>query len=449
MSEGRESSYELAAVIFGALMLGLYLKFKTHIERAAIYYNNINWQYVIYTTYYIIFIIIVLSIVVVISYKRVKYYNNLKQEEWSRIQAIQDHKRSKIEYFDKLMKDDFCEGEYYLHIDEIEKKLEHANEYFEKNLPKEKIKTYRKKLEDYNHRANNTIKIIEKWKKYKDDKKLEEERKEQEKIDLKNKQVKELLEFKKLKNSIEALPLKHNYTSDIIGMAERDMESYKRHKEYLSELRREAIEYYKYTDIETKPHLTNKEYEEVYDKVREDIKSGKIKLRKEPEIIGEKLKEKFYLAKGLSNDIKIKALSQGFKHVRGVDLDGKVVPGGFYIKKETSKESDSHFYKKHLLKEIDDRIRIEYCIEDKRADGAIITEYMKIGIEIETGTNDNEQLAEKIEWLNHHFNMWIFIVPREHYDRYSLYVDNKQSYCYTSKRAKEWIIEMLASIDQQ
>ncbi len=433
----------------GLIMFAVYIKIIEPIYQDWINFREaVNWTKILYTTYYIGFVLLIVTISSIVLHRIIKKYRYKKELEQNKILAIESENKNKIDYLEKLLNDDFCKGEYYISIEEIKSRIIETNKVFKQIHPKTAI-NYKGKIKDYNKMANDLIKYLERKKQEREEDEQRIKEAEENKRKESERQVKELFEFKKKKNSVEAVPLEHDYTAEIICKAKREMKYYNHKKAHVKYVKEQAVEYYKYNDIDTKPYISDKKDEEIYEQVRDDIKSGKIKLKKELVIVGGKLKEKFYIAKGLSDDIKRKALGQGFKHVRGVDLDGKVVPGGFYIKKGTSKESDYHFYTKHLLKEIDNRIRIEYCIEDKRVDAAIVVEFMKVGIEIETGTNDNEQLANKIEWLNHHFNLWMFIVPRKHFGKYSLYVDNKQSFCCTPKNGKKWIIDIIASIDQQ
>ncbi len=75
-------------------------------------------------------------------------------------------------------------------------------------------------------------------------------------------QLQELFEFKKKKNSVEAIPLEHNYKEEVIDMAKARMGWYKRQKEHIKYIKYDAIEYYKYNEIDIKPYFKDKENEE-------------------------------------------------------------------------------------------------------------------------------------------------------------------------------------------
>ncbi|MFH1439433.1 MAG: hypothetical protein ABIG89_02630 [Candidatus Woesearchaeota archaeon] len=103
-------------------------------------------------------------------------------------------------------------------------------------------------------------------------------------------------------------------------------------------------------------------------------------------------------------------LRQGFEYVRVNDLDGHQ-RGGFYIKKENSQESNTHFVLKHLFTELHDNIYVEQVFGDRRVDAVFLLEGFKLGIEIETGANREDYLADKIKWLDKNFDSWIFVCP--------------------------------------
>jgi len=174
------------------------------------------------------------------------------------------------------------------------------------------------------------------------------------------------------------------------------------------------------------------------------IKDSKIQI-KEPiiERHGKKLEKSFYRVKDLSEDERLRALSQGFKHYRGIELDGHLCIGGFYIK-NSKKESPYHFTAKHLFAELRPNSKTEYGLGDKRADVAYICKDYKLGIEIETGTNKIEQLAAKIPWLERNFSQWIFVCSRKVMSKYLHLVDEKKSFCLSPKRAKEKVLELTA-----
>ena len=92
---------------------------------------------------------------------------------------------------------------------------------------------------------------------------------------------------------------------------------------------------------------------------------------------------------------------------------------------------------------------MKYCIENKRVDVSYIDTKFKIGIEIETGTNKTEQLIQKVQWLNKHFDKWIIVCTRKNLPKYNKYVNNKKSYCLKPKRSKEKLKELTATMKHQ
>ena len=145
----------------------------------------------------------------------------------------------------------------------------------------------------------------------------------------------------------------------------------------------------------------------------------------------------------MPQDMKTRADAEGFSYVRGNELDGFVAAGGFYITKETQKESNKHFVTKYLFAELHPNMKVEYAKEGKRADVAYISRKFKLAIEIETGTNKLDQLATKIKWLNKHFDYWFFVCSRKHLSKYNKYVDGKKSFCLPPKRAKEKVLDLI------
>ena len=174
------------------------------------------------------------------------------------------------------------------------------------------------------------------------------------------------------------------------------------------------------------------------------IKESKIQVEKPTiERHGKPLERSFYRVKDLSEEERLRALAQGFKHYRGTELDGHLCIGGFYIK-NSGKESPYHFTAKHLFAELRPNAKIEYGLGDKRADVAYFCTDYNLGLEVETGTNKPEQLAAKIPWLNDNFSQWIFVCSRTIMSKYLHLVDSKKSFCLPPKRAKEKVLELTA-----
>lgn len=157
------------------------------------------------------------------------------------------------------------------------------------------------------------------------------------------------------------------------------------------------------------------------------------------------LPNNFYRAKNLDEKERLRAKRNLLRHVRGIELDGKPCGGGFYIRKHTA-ESPYHFCVKHLFAELHPDAKVEYWCDGKKVDVAIVTDKLRIAIEIETGTNNSEQIQEKVAWLNDNFDYWFFVCKRKHLAKYDDYVDYEKSFCCTLKSAKEKLLQLFATM---
>ncbi|MCD4666534.1 hypothetical protein K8R47_01865 [archaeon] len=434
------SDTEFIIAIFILLGLAGYVWWEKYKHKIIIDIMNIG--FIVLGILFLIFTIVLLFYI----YKKVKENLKIKRE---RKKYLEKEKNKLIE----ILNNDFSSN----NSSEIKQKLENIREFID-FLPhtitsesQNKINNFftkinniilKKELQEKKERSEEEIRIIKK-------EELKQKQEEKRKI-YRKKQVSELFEFKKEKNSINALPLNKKYSKNIIKEAEWRIKKHLEEKENQKIKIEEAKDYYKDHDLNSKPHLENEEEEEIYRKIRNDIKEGKLELKKKPNIeyTGKKLEKDFYRTKDLDEETKLKAKAQGFKYTRGVELSGSICGGGFYIKKENPRESSYHFYMKHLFSELHPNTRIEYQIEDKRVDVALFIEDFKIGIEIETGANRIEHLAAKILWLNKHFDQWIFVCPRKLIPRYNKLVDHEKSFCLSPKKAKEHILELITPVEQ-
>jgi len=317
------------------------------------------------------------------------------------------------------------------------------------NEIKEEIKIYPKNIlaqcnvQEYYAAWDKQIEDIKENEMLEEQKRLDqlmEQRLEKERLEQK---AQELFEFKKKHRSEDVIPINCQYSEEVIRKAEDLFNSYIVKQKHLRVVREEAIEFYSKNSLESKPRL-NDYKEKVYAKVREEIQRGLIIIKKIPKIAEEiTIKGNFFRAKDLDEETKKRALEEGFIHVRGIELDGKLCGGGFYIRKD-SNESDYHFAMKHLFAELSKCSKIEYSIHGKRVDVAILQNNLKLGIEIETGTNNSEQLAAKIQWLNENFTHWIFVCARHDLEKFNSMVDEKKSFCLTAKAAMEKVLQLLS-----
>ncbi len=99
-----------------------------------------------------------------------------------------------------------------------------------------------------------------------------------------------------------------------------------------------------------------------------------------------------------------------------------------------------------MFAELHPNAKVEYWLEGKRVDVAIMADSCKIAIEIETGKNNAEQIKEKAAWLNQHFDYWLFVCKRIHLKKYDEYVDYEKSFCCTVKQAKEKLLQLFTAM---
>ncbi len=154
--------------------------------------------------------------------------------------------------------------------------------------------------------------------------------------------------------------------------------------------------------------------------------------------------KKFYHADDLKPEERDMLISRyGYKHKPFIYRDGSS-GNNLIIKNDKKNESDYHFCMKHLFAELDsDSAKIEYAIGDFRTDVAFIMPDKRIAVEIETGSNKELQIKNKVAWLNKHFDYWIFICPRDKKKVYKQYIDNKKSFCLTLGQADRKVEDLL------
>tara|TARA_Y100000310_G_C20693161_1_gene823704 strand:- start:223 stop:1494 length:1272 start_codon:yes stop_codon:yes gene_type:complete len=358
----------------------------------------------------------------------------------NRTRSKKDEKKNRENLIEKLKEILHSDLEYAT-VSEMEKEIYEGKKFIFK-LPEDIKEEYKKDIELFNDSSEGIIEYWQEEEREEERRKLREKKEKEAKEREFERQVQELFDFKKVKNSEKAMPVDKKYDNHVIYKANEKFDVYLLEKKNSKRLRKEAIEYYQKNDLDTKPEFLSKDEERIYSEVREDIKGGRLNIKKKVvlDLIGEPLKENFYRARDLSKEEKLMARNQGFEHVKGIELDGKICPGGFYIKKSMEKESNYHFCTKYLFKELHPVMKVESCIKGKFVDVAYKN---KIGIEIETGTNKLDQLAAKIPWLNANFETWIFVCSRKFVGKYSRFVDNKQSFCFTPKKARDKVKEVL------
>ncbi|MFQ5620932.1 MAG: hypothetical protein ACE5FT_03745 [Candidatus Nanoarchaeia archaeon] len=260
-------------------------------------------------------------------------------------------------------------------------------------------------------------------------------------------QVQVLTKFKIEKQDTEALPVDKLHTQSVIEEAEKEAERHFKYQRKKEATRKEAIQYYQTHSLDMKPNLDSWE-DGIYTQIRQEVQEGKIELHntvvsQPQEAVDVDVSKRFYHAKGISPGERSILLENRFLHVRGVDLEGRPAPGGFYIRKHPNqKESPTHFVMKHLITELHPNLRSEVPVDGRYADVTSIRK-PKIAVEVETGANKDEDLKSKVEWLNKNFEQWIIVCRRRHLKRYNQLVDSQKSFCLTPKKAKEKILELM------
>ncbi|MBT4445946.1 hypothetical protein HOA92_04735 [archaeon] len=257
-------------------------------------------------------------------------------------------------------------------------------------------------------------------------------------------EVKQLISFMLSKNSSEVLPLNHKYSEKVISSAKYTVNQKLYLRKRKKETHKEAIEYYKEHDLDTQPNIDEKD-KSIYTEVRRGIKEGKIQLKHIIVKDGKPLPKYFYRSKDMTSEMKQQAIAAGYQHARGIELDGKICGGGFYLHKAMIKESNYHFVTKHLFAELHPKMQVEKSINGKRVDVALCHGKLRLGVEIETGTNKESQLVAKVQWLNKHFEHWIFVCSRKLLPKYTKYVDGKKSFCLPPKKSKEKVLQLCSS----
>ncbi len=381
----------------------------------------------------VIFVLFVVFLILHGIYKNVK--KKRKQKEHA---EYLDKKRK--EFVDKIVFSSFKGTSDY-----IKKQLEET---------KKNVKTFvygikeedKPRLEEWYGAMERNIAQVKNEENNRKEKELENERRiiweKEEKVKEFRRQVEECFQVKKKEKSIKALPLDKEYPPNVVRSAEHQAEIYFAEREHKKQLREDTIEFYRSHSLNVRPPYDNKKDREICDKVRREIKSGKIKIQKK--VVYEPTKplpKNIFRANELDESEKLHAKAQGFRYVKIPNLDG-FLRGGFYIKKENPRETDYHFVTKHLFAELHDNIYIEETINGRRVDAVFLLKDIKLGIEVETGANRESYLAAKVNWLNESFDQWLFVCPEKYKIKYQKYLGSK-GICLSPKKAKEFVEEVL------
>lgn len=264
----------------------------------------------------------------------------------------------------------------------------------------------------------------------------------QQKQIIKNKYlIQKLVKYFQKTNSAKAIPqwaLK--YSSDIIKEAEKDYENLVTEEQKRQNKRNEAIDFVKeYKNYPSNFNELDKEEQKMHIEALKLLKSGKLETKPEikvPDEYKHLVERNFFHANDLDPIVRDRLIHEfGYRHKSFIFADGKS-GNNLIIRNDERKESDYHFCMKHLFAEID-KINsiIEYSKDGLRADVAFEFDGKKIAVEIETGSNKDLQIAQKVKWLNQNFDYWVFVCSRANLKAYRRYSDNKRSFCLTLKDA--------------
>ena len=327
---------------------------------------------------------------------------------------------------------------------ELKKARSELNNLIEAN-PKHKNKIL---IKDVKNKLNKIKKDLE-YKEELEKERISEEKEEEIYIkDITNKLVK----YFEKKNSCEAIPKwALELDSDMIEEAVDNYNNIKQEKE------RKEIEWDEVVNfiLKNKAYPINfnqLKYEEqsMYKRALRLLKQKK--LQKPAEILEEDkelVKKRFFHADDLTAKQRDRFMNNyGFRHKPLIYLDGRS-GNNLIIKNDPKKESDYHFCLKHLFTELYKNAIVEYCMGNLRADVVYNFNNNKIALEIETGSNNDLQLEQKVDWLNKNFDYWVFVCSRKNEKRYKKYVDNKKSFCLTLKAAYLKVKEFAAVLKKE
>jgi len=208
--------------------------------------------------------------------------------------------------------------------------------------------------------------------------------------------IKKLSRYFKNRNSDETIPRwAIKYDSSIINEASQNFKSKKRENKYKEEKWLEVVEFV--SEHKAYPSSFNdlsEEYQAMYKKALRLLKKDKLN---EKIVLFDKSNKLFYFANNLSPEKREELISKyGYRHKPFIFRDGR--PGNnLIIKNDPRKESDYHFCMKYLFSEIDkEHSKVEYHVDELRADVAFVYSKRKIAIEIETGSNKELQISKKV-----------------------------------------------------
>lgn len=402
MDREDSKSDDITSYIAFIAMIGMIVYQKTKI---------LDLEVIAYRIFYVSVILIASVIILISLYKKIARYLEYQEKSKSRLRELKNKQLFSKEDIESIKKELFQFSDKFKDVEIINLKLERA----EKRLKEEKEERIREQK-----------------------RRIEEQ--EQKRI-----QRGDLSQYFEDKDSCETLPeWAFEYDSEVIELAKKDYIKFKQEEECQEQEWQEVVRFMlKEKGIPS--DINKKRHPELYFIAKDMLDKGKLKQELKEEVVEEKEVEgkRFYHAEELEPEKRNELLRNGYRHKPFIFLDGSS-GNNLIIYNNGKSESDYHFCMKHLFAELDkENSKIEYSMENLRADVAFIYSNKKIALEIETGSNKELQVKNKVDWLNKNFDNWIFVCSRANKKHYRKYVDNKKSFCLTLKDAKEKLQQLI------
>lgn len=228
----------------------------------------------------------------------------------------------------------------------------------------------------------------------------------------------------------------HAFPSHYASLGEREKQLYKDAQNLYEEgVLGEEIEKLRETELEQQ----RKQFlrEEDYLQIAESVEAG----QQRAEALASK---EFFLASELTRQERdFLAKFYGFKPYK-VSNFGDGFTGVLY-RGERSNESANHFCTKHLFARLHPSAKIEH--KDwwgNEIDVLFVKGNHKCAVEIETGSNKPDYIADKVAKLHKPYERVILVVPRDKLPKYRTHHDGQKVFVLTAKHAKENLLEWLS-----
>lgn len=228
----------------------------------------------------------------------------------------------------------------------------------------------------------------------------------------------------------------HALPSNYANMSENEKQLYGEAQQLHEQgILAEEIENLRETELEQqrKQFLRQEDYLQIADSVESGQQRAEALASKE-----------FFLASELTkSEREFLAKFYGFKPHK-VSNFGDGFTGVLY-RGERSNESANHFCTKHLFARLHPTAKIEH--KDwwgNEIDVLFNKGNHKCAVEIETGSNKPDYIAEKVAKLHKPYERIILVVPRDKLSKYRIHHDGQKLFVLTAKQAKENLLEWLS-----